>query len=129
MPDTRPLPAANPFAARRMALRAIMDGRGVDAVVLSSPLSLAHYGGVRREGGGPHLLVVTARDAVLVGPGDPGAAFDPWTEAAALLPSTCALGHEDDAADGGGLSALTRVARPRGTLSLSADLARQIAGG
>ena len=97
-----------------------MDGRGVDAVILSSPPSLAHYGGMADSR--PCLLVVTAREAQPVGPDG-----DIWAEAASLLPHGCALGHEDDVPEAA-LRKLEALFRPRRMLSISADLARQIAG-
>lgn len=118
MPE--PVPATDRLATRHLALRAIMDGRGVDAVILSSPSSLAHYGGMVAVP--PRLLVVTAREAQPVGPGG-----DIWAEAAALLPPGCALGHEDDAPQAA-LRKLGDLLGPRRMLSISADLARQIAG-
>lgn len=122
MTDPRPVPAPDRLAGRQLALRAIMDGRGLDAVMLSSLPSLAHYGGVG-EGDAPCLLVVTAREARLAGPGHPSGIW-----AAALLPDNCALGHEDDVpADA--LAAVQRLRRPRRLLSISTDIARQIAEG
>jgi|GEM_PF-5780058 len=124
MPDPHSA-APDRFASRQMALRAIMDGRGVDAVILSSPRSLAHYGGVEGGHGRSRLLVVTAREALLVGPDEvPGI----WAAAAALLPPGCALGH-DGGASAEALRRVERVARPRRMLSLSAEVARQIAKG
>ena len=130
MPARRAFPLTQPddrLAARRLALRAIMDGRGVEAVVLSSAPALAHYGGP--EPGG--LLLVTAREARPVhGETD----VSPWAMAAKLLPAGCALGHEEGGheegmSEGEGLAGLARRVRPRLIVDLSADLARQIADG
>lgn len=107
------LPHPDRPAARLLALRAIMDGRGVEGVILSSPRSLAHYGGPGMGKGG--LLVVTARAAV---------AARSWAEAAALLPPGCALGHDGQIPEDA-LGEIERLARPRGVLSISADVARQ----
>lgn len=96
-----------------------MDGRGVEAVILCSPHSLAHYGGTAAEGA---LLVVTAREARWVRPG----AGETWALAAALLPRGCALGHDGDAARC--LGALVRLVRPRRVLCLAPDIARQVGG-
>lgn len=119
-----PLPRHSP-ALRRLALRAIMDGRGVEAVILSSPRSLAHYGGMADADGA--LLVVTAREARFVQV-QAGNARGAWSLAAALLPWGCALGHEAAAADERGLAALVQVVRPRRVLCIAADVARQIEG-
>lgn len=124
MPDQHPA-APNRLAIRQMALRAIMDGRGVDAVILSSPRSLAHYGGIEAGERQPRLLVVTARAALPVGP---EGATDIWAAAAALLPPGCALGHEGDAS-AEALRMVAHVAQPRRLLSISAEVARQIAQG
>lgn len=107
-----PLPRDD-LAPRRLALRAIMDGRGADAVVLSRPRSLAHYAGpgAAREG----LLVVTAREALLLLAGD-------WAGAGRLLRAGCALGH-----DGAPAEALAALGAGR-LLCLSAEIARQIEG-
>ena len=105
------------FAPRRLALRAIMDGRGVDAVILSRPRSLAHYGGLAAPGGA--LLVVTAREALLLQTGG-------WERAAALLPNGCALGHENAAAEE--LAVLVQALGPRRVLCLAAEIARQVEG-
>lgn len=122
MTDPRPMPAPDRLAGRQLALRAIMDGRGLDTVILSSQPSLAHYGGIG-EGDAPCLLVVTAREARLVRPGHPAGT---WAEATALLPDNCALGHEDDVPPDA-LERLRRTRRPRRLISISADIARQIA--
>ncbi|MBB1491099.1 MULTISPECIES: hypothetical protein [unclassified Paracoccus (in: a-proteobacteria)] len=124
MTDPRPMPIPDRLAGRQLALRAIMDGRGLDAVILSSLPSLAHYGGLG-SGDASCLLVVTAREARLAWPGHPPGI---WAEATALLPDNCALGHEDDVpADA--LAAVQRLRRPRRLISISADIARQIAEG
>ena len=94
------------LALRCLALRAIMDGRGVEAAVLSSPRSLAHYGGSAPGTGTGALLVVTAREALWVA-ADAGDWTKTWAEAARLLPEGCALGHEGGAADG--LAALAQA--------------------
>lgn len=117
-------PASDTLALRCLALRAIMDGRGLEAVILSTPRSLAHYGGVRagQEPGG--LLVVTAREALRV----PASAeeLETWERAAHLLPRGCALGHEGGMAEG--LSLLARRLAPRRMLCIGAEVARQVAG-
>lgn len=124
MADAPPV-SPDRLSTRRLALRAIMDGRGLDAVILSSPRSLAHYGGIGGiggDGGGRRLLVVTAREALPVGPAEgPGL----WAEAAALLPPGCALGHEGQIPDDA-LREIARLARPRGMLSISAEVSRQM---
>ena len=109
------------LALRCLALRAIMDGRGVEAAVLSSPRSLAHYGGDAPGTGA--LLVVTAREALWVA-ADAGDRTKTWAEAARLLPEGCALGHEGGAADR--LEALAQVLKPRRILCIGAEVARQI---
>ena len=111
------------LALRCLALRAIMDGRGVEAAVLSSPRSLAHYGGGVPGTGTGALLVVTAREALWVA-ADAGDRTKTWAEAARLLPEGCALGHEGGAADG--LAALAQVLKPRRMLCIGAEVARQI---
>lgn len=60
-PDTDP--AA--LRTRQMALRAIMDGRGAEVVVLRDPALVAHYGGAGRPGG--TVLLVTATEVRAVG--------------------------------------------------------------
>lgn len=110
------------LALRCLALRAIMDGRGVEAAVLSSPRSLAHYGGSAPGTGTGALLVVTAREAQWAA--DAGDWTKTWAEAAQLLPEGCALGHESGAADG--LAALAQVLKPRRMLCIGAEVARQI---
>lgn len=100
-----------------------MDGRRVAAVVLSSPRSLAHYGGSAPGTGTGALLVVTAREALWVA-ADAGDRTKTWAEAARLLPEGCALGHEGGAADG--LAALAQVLKPRRMLCIGAEVARQI---
>lgn len=111
------------LALRCLALRAIMDGRGVEAAVLSSPRSLAHYGGDAPGTGTGALLVVTAREALWVA-ADAGDWTKTWAEAARLLPEGCALGHEGGAADG--LAALAQALKPRRILCIGAEVARQI---
>ena len=111
------------LALRCLALRAIMDGRGVEAAVLSSPRSLAHYGGDAPGTGTGALLVVTAREAQWVA-AHAGDWTKTWAEAARLLPEGCALGHEGGAADG--LAALAQVLKPRQILCIGAEVARQI---
>lgn len=105
------------FAPRRLALRAIMDGRGVDALILSRPRSLAHYGG--HAAPGRALLVVTAREALLLQAGE-------WERAAELLPRGCALGHENAPAEE--LAVLVRTLGPRRVLDLAGEIARQVGG-
>lgn len=111
------------LALRCLALRAIMDGRGVEAAVLSSPRSLAHYGGDAPGTGTGALMVVTAREALWVA-AHAGNWTKTWAEAAQLLPEGCALGHESGAADG--LAALAQVLKPRRMLCIGAEVARQI---
>lgn len=111
------------LALRCLALRAIMDGRGVEAAVLSSPRSLAHYGGDAPGTGTGALLVVTAREALWVA-AHVGDWTKTWAEAARLLPEGCALGHESGAADG--LAALAQALKPRRILCIGAEVARQI---
>ena len=108
-----------------------MDGRGVDAVILSSPRSLAHYAGVTPGDGKGPLLVVTAREARLVEPGDRAGedAADIWGRAAALLPAGCALGYESHAMGDGALATLERAVRPRRMLCISADVGGQVDAG
>lgn len=101
-----------------------MDGRGLDAVILSAPRSLAHYAG-QEDDGRQRLLVVTAR---AVSPVGPDRMPDLWASAAALLPSGCALGHDGDIPDPA-LRIVERLARPRRLLSISAEVARQVAQG
>ena len=48
------------LALRCLALRAIMDGRGAEVVVLRDPALVAHYGGARLPGG--TVLLVTATE-------------------------------------------------------------------
>ena len=115
--------SSDSLALRCLALRAIMDGRGVEAAVLSSPRSLAHYGGGAPGTGTGALLVVTAREALRVA-ADAGDWTKTWTEAARLLPEGCALGHEGGAADG--LAALAQALKPRRMLCIGAEVARQI---
>lgn len=62
MTDTPPSAPRHP--ARLLALRAIMDGREVEAVVLRDPACVAHYAG--RDEVADAVLVVTAGDAVLI---------------------------------------------------------------
>ncbi|KGJ17233.1 hypothetical protein [Paracoccus sanguinis] len=52
---------------RQMALRAIMDGRGAEVVVLRDPALVAHYGGAGLPGG--TVLLVTATEVRAVGDG------------------------------------------------------------
>lgn len=114
---------SNSLAARQMALRAIMDGRGLDSVILCQQAHVAHYADPDCPGA---LVVVTAGAARLIKaiPGDPFAA---WGEAAALLRQGCALGH-----DGPGkvvLDRLEQVLAPERVLDISAELRRQIGRG
>jgi hypothetical protein len=115
MADPIALPATEPFSVRRLALRAIMDGRGLDVVILSAARSLAHYGGTAPLGG---LLVVGAGEAWRVAPHD-GCAD--WAAAAALVRPGSALGY-DELAPG----MLGQITRPQRMLCIASDIARQI---
>lgn len=117
--------------ARLLALRAVMDGRGLDAAILSSARSLAWCEGEVAMDCRP-LLVVTAGRAQLVRVGVPGGEWPAalpvsWISAARLLPRGCALGYEADALDEGALDMIEKLAAPRRMLSISRDIARQIA--
>ena len=128
------------LAMRQMALRAIMDGRGVDSVILSAPASLAHYGGLAPGGllvahygglapGG--LLVVTAQAAQPVagraGEGGPPRPF--WPGAAGLLRQGCRLGYEGDWIDADALALLVARLAPAGLLDIGPEVERQIGSG
>ena len=60
-PDTDPAI----LQTRQMALRAIMDGRGAEVVVLRDPALVAQYGGTGLPGGA--VLLVTATEVRAVG--------------------------------------------------------------
>lgn len=126
------------LATRRLALRAIMDGRGADSVILCVPASLAHYGGP--EGRRGALLVVTAQVAHLLagaaGKGGPESGVGgtpqhpprpPWLAAAELLRRGCALGYEGSCLDADALALLKARLAPARLLDLGPDIARQVA--
>lgn len=76
--EKAPLPfSAAEYETRLMGLRAIMDGRGVDAVVLTSMHNIAYYSGfLYCSFGRPYALVVTATGSTTVSAGiDAG---QPW---------------------------------------------------
>ena len=129
--DTPVLPPApvprGVLAMRQMALRAIMDGRGVDSVILTAPASLAHYG-VLAPGG---LLVVTAQAGQPVA-GGAGAESPPrpfWPGVAELLRRGCRLGYEGDWIDADALALLVARLAPAGLLDIGPEVARQIGSG
>lgn len=115
------------LAMRQMALRAIMDGRGVDSVILSASASLAHYGGLAPGG----LLVVTAQAAQPVAgrAGEGGAPRPFWPGAAELLRQGCRLGYEGDWIDADALALLVARLAPAGLLDIGPEVARQIGSG
>ncbi|HHW35069.1 MAG TPA: hypothetical protein GXX24_13170 [Paracoccus solventivorans] len=129
--DTPVLPPApaprRALAMRQMALRAIMDGRGVDSVILSAPASLAHYGGMAPGG----LLVVTAQAAQpvpgIAGEGGPPRPF--WPGAAELLRRGCRLGYEGGWIDADALALLVARLAPAGLLDIGPEVERQIGSG
>lgn len=129
--DSAPLPPApaprGVLAVRQMALRAIMDGRGVDSVILSAPASLAHYGGLARGA----LLVVTAQAAQPVArrTGEDGPPGPFWPGAAALLRRGCRLGYEGGWIDADALALLVARLAPAGLLDIGPEVARQIGSG
>ena len=69
------------YDTRLMGLRAIMDGNGIEAVVLTSMHNVAYYSGfLYCSFGRPYGLVVTASDAVVISAGiDAG---QPWRRCA-----------------------------------------------
>lgn len=118
--DPRGLPAL-----RQLALRAIMDGRGVDSVILSAPASIAHYGAGPGPVGG--LLIVTACNAHLLAAG-PGTEADAlWMRAAGLLRRGCALGYEGRDLDPRAVARLKTLLTPARLLDIGPQIARQIA--
>lgn len=128
--DTPVLPPApvprGVLAMRQMALRAIMDGRGVDSVILTAPASLAHYGGLAPGG----LLVVTAQAAQPVAGGVGAGSPRPfWPGAAELLRQGCRLGYEGDWIDADALALLVARLAPAGLLDIGPEVARQIGSG
>lgn len=128
-PDLPPAASRGLLAMRQMALRAIMDGRGVDSVILSAPASVAHYGKLAQGA----LLVVTAQAAQPVpgiageGAGDQPRPF--WPGAADLLPRGCRLGYEGDWIDADALALLVARLAPAGLLDIGPEVERQIGSG
>lgn len=112
-------------ASRQMALRAIMDGRGLDSVILSAPASIAHYGG--DPGQNANLLIVTARNAHPLGTGAGTDADALWMRAAGLLKHGCALGYEGSFLDPRALARFTTLLTPARLLDIGPEIARQIA--
>ena len=102
-PDTDPAV----LQTRQMALRAIMDGRGAEVVVLRDPALGEHYGGAGLPGG--TVLLVTATEVRSVG--------DETEAAGALGRAARVVGHDGS----GGLGAGE-------TLDLGAVIRRQAAG-
>ena len=104
---------------RLLALRAIMDGRGVEVAVLTSAGAIAWY-----AGGDAAALVVTAGRRVAVVRCGSGL----WPAVARIAGTARAIGYE-----GGGLTApdmvpLNAALIPRRTVDISADVLRQIGG-
>lgn len=102
-PDTDPAV----LRTRQMALRAIMDGRGAEVVVLRDPALVAHYGGAGRPGG--TVLLVTATEVRV--------AVDEAEAAGTLCRAARVVGHDGS----GGLAAGE-------ALDLGAVIRRQVAG-
>lgn len=102
-PDTDPAV----LRTRQMALRAIMDGRGAEVVVLRDPALVAHYGGAALPGG--TVLLVTATEVRAVA-GEPQAVET-------LRGAARVIGHDGS----GGLAAGE-------ALDLGAVIRRQVAG-
>lgn len=121
----RSLGARGLLASRQMALRAIMDGRGVDSVILSAPASIAHYGG--QAGPNAGLLIVTARNAHLLGTGAGTDADAQWVRAAGLLRRGCALGYEGRFLDPRAVARFKTLLAPARVLDIGPQIARQIA--
>ncbi|HRO15984.1 MAG TPA: aminopeptidase P family protein [Paracoccus sp. (in: a-proteobacteria)] len=140
--------AALPFApeeydARLMGLRAIMDGRGVDAVVLTSMHNIAYYSGfLYCSFGRPYALVVTARDSVTVSAGiDAGqpwrrghgdnitytdwARTNFWTTVAGIAGKGRVIGYEGDHLTLQQKVRLDEALSPRETIDIAADTMRQ----
>ena len=140
--------AALPFAskeydARLMGLRAIMDGRGVDAVVLTSMHNIAWYSGfLYCSFGRPYALVVTARDSVTVSAGiDAGqpwrrghgdnitytdwARTNFWTTVAGIAGKGRAIGYEGDHLTLQQKARLDEALAPREAIDIAADTMRQ----
>lgn len=128
-PDLPPAASRGLLAMRQMALRAIMDGRGVDSVILSAPASVEHYGKLARGA----LLVVTAQAAQPVpGMAREGAEEQPrpfWPGAADLLPKGCRLGYEGEWIDADALELLVARLAPAGLLDIGPEVERQIGSG
>ena len=91
--------------ARLLALRAIMDGRGVPVVVLRGTAAVAHYADLPAAEGA--VLVVTATEAVLLerGVGEAAAWLRRervapqrlWDAVAPLIGARDPVGHDGDA--------------------------------
>ena len=131
------------YATRLKGLRAIMDGRGVDAVVLTSMHNIAYYSGfLYCSFGRPYALVVTARDATTVSAGiDAGqpwrrGAWDNitytdwartnfWTTVAGLAGTGKAVGFEGDHLTLQQKARLDEALSPSQTVCIAADTMRQ----
>lgn len=100
---------------RVMGLRAIMDGRGVAACLLTSGPSISFYG--RGQG----ALVVTAADCIEV-PCGQGRTQPFWTDVAAAMGTAPAIGYEGDDLDPRQVVQLSHALRRRPLIDLAADI-------
>ncbi|WP_134726438.1 hypothetical protein [Paracoccus luteus] len=104
---------------RLLALRAIMDGRGVDVAVLTSAAAIAWHGG-----GDGAALVVTAGCRVAVDRGGDGL----WPAVARIAGTGRVVGYEGGGMTAPGRAALDAALMPRRAVDISADVLRGIGG-
>ena len=107
-----------------LGLRAIMDGRGVEAVVLTSDHAIGWYGtGLPGALARPGALVVTARASVPVSGSDPAAL---WSGVAGVVGRGRTVGYQGDCLTPQDRAAMQAALAPRHAIDVGPDILRQI---